>query len=45
MEGIIIWSIIWSVLWLVIVIVGFGLGIYVLYLLIKALRIYIKKNS
>lgn len=41
MEGIIIWS----VLWLVIVIVGFGLGIYVLYLLIKALRIYIKKNS
>ena len=29
----------------IIVIIGFGVGIYVLYLLIKALKIYIKKNS
>ena len=29
----------------VIAIIGFGVGIYVLYLLIKALKIYIKKNS
>jgi len=30
---------------LLLVIAGIGVGIYVLYLLIKALKIYIKKNS
>lgn len=36
---------IWTYLWLIIVAVSAGLGIYALCLLIKALRIYIKKNS
>ncbi|SET65375.1 Uncharacterised protein [Lacrimispora sphenoides] len=30
---------------LLLVIAGIGVGIYVLYLVIKALKIYIKKNS
>jgi uncharacterized protein YneF (UPF0154 family) len=30
---------------LLLVIAGIGLGIYILYLVIKALKIYIKKNS
>lgn len=30
---------------LLLIIAGIGVGIYVLYLLIKALKIYIKKNS
>ncbi|MDK0634429.1 hypothetical protein QTI80_03900 [Clostridium perfringens] len=41
MESLFIWSIINIVLFLIF---G-GLGIYVLILLIKALKIYIKKNS
>jgi hypothetical protein len=30
---------------LLLIIAGIGVGIYVLYLVIKALKIYIKKNS
>ncbi|SEU26390.1 hypothetical protein SAMN05443270_4139 [Lacrimispora sphenoides] len=30
---------------LLLIVAGIGMGIYVLYLVIKALKIYIKKNS
>ncbi len=34
-----------NIIILLLVIAGIGVGIYALYLLIKALKIYIKKNS
>jgi len=42
---IMVWTMIWTVINLIILLGFAGLGIYVMILLIKALKIYIKKNS
>ncbi|WP_313584568.1 hypothetical protein [Lacrimispora sp.] len=34
-----------NLIFLLLIVAGIGMGIYVLYLVIKALKIYIKKNS
>jgi|LSQX01.3.fsa_nt_gb riboflavin transporter FmnP len=39
------WAILLSIIPFLIYLVIFGVGVYVVYLLIKALRIYIDKNS